>query len=128
MKFHDTWFKPNNATLLVVGDTTLAEMKPQLEKLLGGGSRRRAEKKTLPDVAQPAKTAVYLLDRPGALQSVIFGAELAPPRNSRRMPLQLVNDIFGGLFSSRINMNLREDKHWSYGVSGCLRRSDSART
>jgi zinc protease len=48
---------------------------------------------------------------------VIFGAQLAPPRNDPdAIPLELVNDIFGGTFSSRINMNLREDKHWSYGV------------
>jgi zinc protease len=49
---------------------------------------------------------------------VIYGAQLAPPRNAPdAVQLQLVNNIFGGTFSSRINMNLREDKHWSYGVS-----------
>jgi zinc protease len=74
-------------------------------------------KKTVPQVQQPAKNTVYLLDRPGSEQSVIFGAQLAPPRNDPdAVPLELVNDIFGGTFSSRINMNLREDKHWSYGA------------
>ncbi|HZD93047.1 MAG TPA: insulinase family protein, partial [Candidatus Sulfotelmatobacter sp.] len=53
--------------------------------------------------------------------SMIFGAQLAPPRNDPdAISLQLVNDIFGGNFSSRINMNLREDKHWSYGVFSAL--------
>jgi zinc protease len=116
-KWHDTWFKPNNATLLIVGDTTLAEIKPRLEKLFAGWKPGDVPKKNVAQVAQPEKNSVYLIDRPGSGQSVIFGAQLAPPRNDPdAIPLQLVNDIFGGTFSSRINMNLREDKHWSYGV------------
>jgi len=120
-KWHQTWFKPNNATLLIVGDTTLAEMKPRLEKLFAGWKPGDVPKKNVAQVSQPGKTEVYLIDRPGSGQSVIFGAQLAPPRNSPdAIPLQLVNDIFGGNFSSRINMNLREDKHWSYGVFSFL--------
>ena len=62
-----------------------------------------------------------MIDRPGSGQSVIFGAQLAPPRNDPdAIDLQLVNNIFGGKFSSRINMNLREDKHWSYGVFSAI--------
>jgi zinc protease len=115
-KWHDTWFKPSNATLLIVGDTTLAEMKPKLEKLFAGWKAGDVPKKNVAQVAEPAKNSVYLIDRPGSMQSIIFGAQLAPPRNDPdSLPLQLVNDIFGGTFSSRINMNLREDKHWSYG-------------
>ncbi len=120
-KFHDTWFKPNNSTLLVVGDTTLAEIKPKLEKLLAAWQAGNVPKRTVPNVDEPAKDVVYLIDRPGALQSVIFGAQLAPPQNDPdAIALQLVNGIFGGKFSSRINMNLREDKHWSYGVRAVL--------
>jgi len=116
-KWHETWFKPNNATLLIVGDTTLAEIKPKLEKLFAVWKPGDVPKKNVTQVAQPQKNEVYLIDRPGSGQSVIFGAQLAPPRNDPdAIPLQLVNDIFGGNFSSRINMNLREDKHWSYGV------------
>ncbi len=116
-KWHDTWFKPNNATLLIVGDTTLAEIRPKLEKLFAGWKAGEVPTKNVAQVPQPAKNAVYLIDRPGSGQSIIFGAQLAPPRNDPdALPLQLVNDIFGGTFSSRINMNLREDKHWSYGV------------
>ncbi|MFL6673856.1 MAG: M16 family metallopeptidase [Massilia sp.] len=118
VKYHHTWFKPNNATLLVVGDTSLAEIKPLLEKALAGWKPGDVPKKNVVQVNQPEKTVVYLMDRPGALQSVIYGAQLAPPRNTpEAVPLQVVNNIFGGTFSSRINMNLREDKHWSYGVS-----------
>ena len=127
-KFHETWFKPNNATLLMVGDTTLAEIKPKLEKLFAGWKPGDVPKKNVAQVQQPEKDVVYLIDRPGSGQSVIFGAQLAPPRNDPdAIPLQLVNDIFGGNFSSRINMNLREDKHWSYGVRqlSCLRPAAS---
>lgn len=117
VKFHDTWFKPNNSTLLVVGDVTMAEIKPKLERLFASWKPGDVPKKTLPKVGQPQKTEVYLVDRPGSGQSLIFAGQLAPPRNdSESIPLDLVNDIFGGAFSSRINMNLREDKHWSYGV------------
>jgi zinc protease len=118
VNYHRTWFKPNNATLLIVGDTTMAEMKPLLEKNFAGWKPGEVPKKNVAQVNQPEKTVVYLVDRPGALQSVIVGAQLAPPRNTpEAVPLEVVNDIFGGTFSSRINMNLREDKHWSYGVS-----------
>jgi zinc protease len=116
-KWHDTWFKPNNATLLIVGDTTLAAIKPKLEKLFAGWKPGDVPKKSVAQVAQPKKNTVYLIDRPDSKQSIIFGAQLAPPRNDPdAVSLQLVNDMFGGTFGSRINMNLREDKHWSYGV------------
>ena len=120
-KFHDTWFKPNNATLLVVGDTTLEEIKPKLEKLLASWKPGDVPQRTVPKVGEPEKDVVYLIDRPGAIQSVIFGAQLAPSQNDPdAIALQLVNGIFGGKFSARINMNLREDKHWSYGVRAVL--------
>ncbi|MGH8856354.1 MAG: M16 family metallopeptidase, partial [Telluria sp.] len=120
-KYHATWFKPNNATLMVVGDTTLAEIKPLLEQAFAGWKAAEVPKKFLANVAPPEKSVVYLVDRPGALQSVIVGAQLAPPKNSPdSLQLDIVNDVFGGTFSSRINMNLREDKHWSYGVSSQL--------
>jgi zinc protease len=120
-KFHETWFKPNNSTLLIVGDTTLDEIKPKLERLLASWKPGDVPQKSTPPVDQPEKDVVYLIDRPGSGQSVIFGAQLAPPQNDPdAVALQLVNGIFGGKFSSRINMNLREDKHWSYGVRSLL--------
>ena len=118
VRFHQTWFKPNNATLLVVGDTTLAEITPKLERLFGGWKAGEVPKKEFPNAAQSAKPVVYLIDRPGSGQSNIIAAQLAPARSDPDyVAIQLVNEVFGGSFSSRINMNLREDKHWSYGVS-----------
>jgi len=120
-RYHQTWFRPNNATLLVVGDTTLAELTPLLENAFGGWRAGEVPKKNLAQVAQPDRTVIYLIDRPGALQSDIVGAQLAPPRNTpESVALNLLNDVFGGTFSSRLNMNLREDKHWSYGVGSTL--------
>ncbi|MBZ5507407.1 MAG: insulinase family protein [Acidobacteriia bacterium] len=115
-KWHDTWFKPNNATLLIVGDTTLKEITPQLEKIFAGWKPGDVPKKNVTTVQAASKAQVYLIDRPGSGQSTIFGGLLAPPRNDPdSIPIQLVNNVFGGTFSARINMNLREDKHWSYG-------------
>ncbi|MYN41601.1 insulinase family protein [Duganella sp. FT109W] len=120
-QYHQSWFKPNNATLLVVGDTTLAEITPLLEKAFAGWKPGAAPKKEIATVAPPAKPVVYLMDKPGAQQSVIYGVQLAPPRNAPEdVELGVINDVFGGTFSSRINMNLREDKHWSYGVNARL--------
>jgi zinc protease len=120
-KFHDTWYKPNNATLLIVGDTTLVEITPKLEKLFASWRPGDVPAINIPNVSQPEKDVVYLMDRPGSGQSLILAAQLAPPfNNPDQIPLELVNDIFGGNFSSRINMNLREDKHWSYGVGSRL--------
>ncbi len=118
IKFHDTYYKPNNATLLIVGDTSMAEITPKLEKLFANWKSGEVPALNVPKVPDPDKDVVYLIDRPGSGQSIIFAAQLAPPFNSPdQIPLELVNDIFGGNFGSRINMNLREDKHWSYGVS-----------
>jgi zinc protease len=119
--YHATWFKPNNATLLVVGDTTLAELTPLLERAFGAWKAGTLPAHEITKVDQPAGTTIYLIDRPGALQSDIVGAQLAPPRNSPdAVALNLLNDVFGGTFSSRLNMDLREDKHWSYGVGSSL--------
>jgi zinc protease len=119
--FHRTWFKPNHATLLIVGDTSMTEILPTLERLLGGWKAGDVPTKNIASVAAPAQSVVYLIDRPGAQQSVIVGAELVPPRNDPdAVVLQQVNDVLGGTFSSRANMNLREAKHWSYGVRSVI--------
>jgi zinc protease len=127
-KFHETWFKPNNATLLIVGDTTMAEITAKLEKLFANWKPGDVPAIDVPKVPEPQRDAVYLMDRPGSGQSIIVAAQLAPPFNSPdQIPLELVNDIFGGNFSSRINMNLREDKHWSYGVQSVAIRARNER-
>ncbi len=127
-KYHDTWFKPNNATLVIVGDTTLAEITPRLTQLFGSWKSGDVAAITIPQVSDPQKDEVYLIDRPGSAQSLIVTAQLAPPQSDPdALALGLVNGVFGGGFASRINMNLREDKHWSYGVSSGLRAARGQR-
>lgn len=117
VRFHDTWFKPNNATLVVAGDVTMDELKPLLEARFGQWARGRVPEKRIDEVSQPDGGVVYLLDRPGSQQSVIFAGHLAPPKsNPDEIAIETMNNILGGAFTSRINMNLREDKGWSYGA------------
>lgn len=121
MKYHQTWFAPNNATLLVVGDVTTAELKSKLEKQFGSWKQKEVPKKNLAEVALPEKPKVYIIDKPGAEQSIIFSGEVAPSGGSADwVNMSMMNRILGGEFTSRINMNLREDKHWSYGSQSVL--------
>lgn len=121
VKFHQTWFKPNTATLIVVGDTTMAEIKPRLEKLFQGWQRGEVPAKNIDAVALPQKQIVYIVDRPGSEQSVILASNLAPPKANRdESAIETMNTLLGGTFTSRINMNLREDKHWSYWAGSLL--------
>jgi len=116
-EFHDRWYRPNNATLLIVGDTTPAVIGPQLEKVLSRWQPGKGTKEKIPVVAAPKQAEVYLIDKPGAAQSFILAGTTAPPRNSpQEIPLGIWNDILGGTFGGRVNLNLREDKHWSYGA------------
>jgi zinc protease len=121
VKFHDTWFKPNNATLVVVGDTTLAEVRPKLESLLAGWKGGAVPEKNVATVQPQPKPVVYLVDKPGAIQSVILTGVLAPPKsNPDEIAIESMNTVLGGAFISRLNMNLREGKHWSYGSGSFL--------
>jgi len=120
-KFHKTWFKPNNATLIVVGATTLAEVKPKLEKLFGKWKSGDVPTKNLAKVDLKPRPEVYLIDKPGAIQSVILAGHVAPPKsNPEEIAIEMLNTVLGGQFTSRVNMNLREDKHWSYGARTIL--------
>jgi len=116
-KFHATWFKPNNATLVITGDTTLQEITPTLERLFKGWKPGEVPVKNIATIKGPAKSRVYMIDRPGSVQSVICAGSIAPPKsNPNEIAIELVNKILGGDFTSRINMNLREEKHWTYGA------------
>jgi zinc protease len=121
VKFHQVWFRPNNATLIIVGDTTLAELTPKLEKLFAGWKSGPVPAKNLSVVKPAAEPVVYILDKPGASQSVIIAGHVSVPANTpQEIAIQAMNEDFGGAFSSRLNMNLREDKHWAYGAGSFL--------
>jgi zinc protease len=120
-EFHATWFKPNNATLIVVGDTTLNEIKPKLDKFLLDWAPGTVPAKNISPVALPFHGPVYLIDKPGAQHAVVIAGTIAPPaRADTEVAIETMNNVFGGTFGARLNMNLREDKHWSYGAASVL--------
>jgi zinc protease len=121
--FYRRWVRPDNATLLIVGDTTLAQIKPLLEQRLAAwkAPREPLPVKQLGVIPLQPKPRVFLVNRTGSEQSLVMAVELAPPRKAPdNVALETVNTILGGSFSSRINMNLRQDKHWSYGAGTSL--------
>jgi predicted Zn-dependent peptidase len=116
--FHQRWVRPEGATLVIVGDTTLAEITPVLEKHLGSwkAEGQAAAPAAIPAVALPAKSRVFLVDQPGAIQANVYVGQLVPStRDEKATELEIANAVLGGEFSSRLNMNLREDKGWAYG-------------
>lgn len=121
VKFHQTWFKPAGATLVVVGDATMAEIKPKLEKLFQGWTGGQAPVKKITAVPLAAKSVVYIMDKPDAPQSMVVCGHPAPSSaDPDNVAITTMNMILGGDFVSRINMNIREDKHWSYGAQSAI--------
>jgi zinc protease len=117
--FHAAWIRPDNARVFVVGDTTLAEVKKQLDTTLGQWQSPATAKPVKHfEIAIPApRPRILLFDRPKSPQSVILaGKVLAAKGGDDLEVLRSANDIFGGNFLSRFNTNLRETKGWSYGV------------
>ncbi|MFN2563398.1 MAG: M16 family metallopeptidase [Gemmatimonadaceae bacterium] len=115
--FHRAWFKPNHGTIIAVGDITMPELTTKLARAFASWQPGTIPAKRVGTVANKSRRTVYLLDRPGAEQSYVLAGLLIPPKaTDDEIPFQLFNVSFGGAFTSRINMNLREDKHWSYGA------------
>jgi zinc protease len=122
VRFHRDWFKPNHSTMIVVGATTMDEIRPKLERIFASWSPGEVPSKDIATVPQQPKPVVYLIDRPGSLQSLIIAGNVAPPKaNPAEVSIQTMNGVLGSDFSSRLNMNLREEKHWSYGASTFFR-------
>ena len=114
--FVRAWFKPNNATLIVVGDTDLDTLVPLLEEQFADWQPGNVPAKNVSDVAHQQESKIFLIDRPDSLQSVIYAGHIAPAvEDETEIAIGTMNNILGGSFTSRINMNLREDKGWSYG-------------
>jgi zinc protease len=117
--FHSQWLRPDTARIVVVGNTTMAALVPMLEKSFGGWKAPAMPKPTKDfTAATPApKQRIVLVDRPKSPQSVISAGQILDAKGRDDLvTLQAANEIFGGNFLSRINMNLRETKGWSYGV------------
>ena len=117
-QWHQTWIRPSNGKLFVVGDTTLAEILPLLNQYFGTWRENRmaVPQKNIAEVAL-GESAVYLIDKPGAPQSLILAGHVAPSTSAdNNIDILTMNDVIGGSFTARVNMNLREDKGWAYGA------------
>lgn len=121
LKYYTTWIKPNNATLIVVGDIEMKDLVAKVEKRFNQWKPGDVPKKNLTPIASKSTNKLYLLDRPESEQSVIIAGYLIEPYGKLpEIARQAFVNVFGGDFISRINMNLREDKHWSYGAGTFL--------
>lgn len=116
--FHDSFYQPSNATIVLVGDIRTDDVVPMLEQSFGGwknvGPVRRV---TVPTAPQLTQGQIYLVDKPGAAQSVIQIGWVGVPRSTPDYyRIQVTNTILGGSFSSRLNQNLREEHGYAYGA------------
>lgn len=116
--YYTSAFRPDNATIIVVGDVTAATIIPLLEKSFGGWKASG----TVTHVKQPAppqrtRREIYLVDKPNAPQSQIRIGNVGVPRSTPDFfPIQVMNTTLGGSFSSRLNLNLREEHGYTYGA------------
>jgi predicted Zn-dependent peptidase len=119
MAFQKAYFQPGRALITVVGDLTAAQAKTSVEKGLAAWTKAGdlpSFDYPKPPELQPAK--IYLVDKPGAAQSVVNIGLPGPARNTPDyFALQVLNTILGGQFQSRLNANIREEKGYSYGVN-----------
>jgi predicted Zn-dependent peptidase len=120
--FAQRWLRPDNMEIFVVSSLPLAEIQPLLEQRFGTWAAPAVPKGVKKFTATPARATserIVLVDRPGSPQSIILGGQVTPidPRGEFAA-ISSANDVLGGNFLSRINMDLRETKGWSYGVRG----------
>jgi zinc protease len=122
-RFHDTYVVPPNAVLTVSGDIKLDELQGLLEKTFGNWKGKVPKKQKLPE---PPKTVreILVVDHAGSQSRVSVGELMLTAADPDVVPMKTANYVLGGLFSSRLNMNLREDKAYSYGVFSGLSFND----
>jgi zinc protease len=117
-KYHDAFFVPNNAVVIAYGDVTLKQLKGQLEHAFSDWQKAAVQIVKIPEVQPPTKARVLLVDRPGSVQTSLLVGGLGIERTSPDYFAVLVmNHILGGGPASRLFMNLREDKGYTYSAS-----------
>jgi zinc protease len=116
--FWERFYRPNNATAVVVGDVDAATARRVLESAFGDWPQAAAPTVAVPDAQQVRGRVIYIVDKPGSAQSVVRLGRIGVPRSTADYyALEVMNVILGGSFTSRLNQNLREDKGYSYGAS-----------
>jgi zinc protease len=126
--FQQAWLRPDKAKIFVVSDRPLAEVKALFDQRFGDWKGvGAAGVKAFPSTPYTPPAKIVLVDRPDSPQSVIVGGAMTPYIGTDDMLAAVTaNDALGGDFTARINMNLREGKHWSYGAYGGFQRSERA--
>ncbi len=115
---YNTYFKPNNASIIVVGDIDVPEVTGKLENALSGWTPGDVPAVDLPEIPDCDRSAIYVVNRPEAVQSQIrIGHRGLERTHKDYFPVRVMNQILGGQFTSRINLNLREDKGYTYGAA-----------
>ena len=115
--FHSTYYRPNNAILAVVGDVTMKELMPKLEKYFGDWEKADVPATSIPPAPPQSESRIYLIHRPGSVQTVLQLGTLGIERTSPDYFAVLVADrVLGGGPASRLFLNLREDKGYTYGA------------
>ncbi len=121
--FYRRHVHPKDAVLVAVGDVDLPTLKTQVERVFGDWKAPEDAVTTpvLPTRPRPEKPRIFLIDRPDYAQSTIMAGELiAPTGHEGDLAFRAVNAVLGGMFTSRINFNLREQKGWAYGAGSTL--------
>lgn len=127
-KYYSSWIRPNNATLIVAGDVQLANLVSKLETVLAGWKKGDVPKNDVAQIQNGTGGKIFLINKPESQQSVILASYLTKPYGEVSQPaLDALNNIIGGDFVSRLNMNLREDKHWSYGAGSFVLNAKAQR-
>jgi predicted Zn-dependent peptidase len=117
MDFHAKYYRPNNAILAIVGDVTMKEIMPKLEKAFGDWQKGDVPATTIPAAPSQGESRIYLIDRPGSVQTVLQLGTLGIERTSPDYFAVLLADrVLGGGPSGRLFLNLREDKGYTYGA------------
>jgi predicted Zn-dependent peptidase len=115
--FHSVYYRPNNAILAIVGDVTLKEVLPKIEKAFGDWKKGDVPATSVPAAPAQANSRIFLIDRPGSVQTVLQLGNLGIERNSADyFSLLLADRILGGGPAARLFLNLREDKGYTYGA------------
>jgi zinc protease len=116
-RFYQNFYRPNNSTLIVVGDVNPETILPKLERAFGGWQKGDVPMVAIPATQNREQAAIYIVDRPGSAQSVISIGQIGVARSTPDyFPLLVLNTMLGGQFVSRVNLNLREDKGYTYGA------------
>ena len=117
VQFHKDYFIPNNSFIVAVGDVTPDKMKELVGKYFENWKEGKIKQSRFPEIGEVEQTKIQVVDRPGAVQSSIMIGHVGLERkNPDFIPVSVMNTLLGGYFGSRLNLNIREDKGYTYGA------------